>query len=283
MQFKAKLKILSPSQMQLLTPTARYISELANVIPDERQPFVGHSAFAHKAGLHADVLMKNSAIMEHMESALIGNERRVLLSELSGKSTIIQKISRYGKFSKTSGEVTRITARLKEMESKGYSYEAAEASFDLIIRRELHMYKPLFELLHYEVETFQSGGESSKTFARLRIMIGNREHAGNATAVGPVDALDKALRCAAGASYPFINAIKLIDYKVRVLNGNEAMEANVRVSIKSSDGEHEWDTVGVSGNIIEASWHALIDSLEYVFNRCKNPNDQQQRSQMLKN
>jgi 2-isopropylmalate synthase len=268
--FKINNKIFTDTQLKKLTSTSRYISECANIIPDERQPYVGLSAFAHKAGQHADVVNKNPFLMEHLESERVGNERRILISELAGKGTIARKIAKYGKFDKRSNEVSTITKILKEKENDGFEYEAAEASFDLVIRKALGKYKPLFDLLHYEVEAFQSGTEVSKTFAKIKILIQNREHAGAAVSNGPVAALDAALRSAAVISFPFINDIKLVDYKVRVLNGEKAAGAKVRVFIKSSDGVHHWETVGVSENIIEASWQALIDSYEYIFNTTVN-------------
>jgi len=264
--FKINNTVFTDENLEHLTSASRYISEAANIIPDERQPYVGLSAFAHKAGQHADVIMKESTLMEHLAADRVGNTRRILLSELAGKSTIAHKLKKFGNFTKDSPEVVAITKKLKELEGEGYEYEAAEASFDLLILKELGTYEALFQLLHYETEIFKSGGDTVKSLARLRVMVDNRIHAGNAIAGGPVGSLDGALRDAVIKRFPFIKKIKLIDYKVRVLNSNLAANAGVRVFIKSTDGENEWDTVGVSENIIEASWQALRDSFEYFYN-----------------
>ena len=267
LHFKINPHLFTDEQLKQLTSTAKYISELANIIPGDRDPYVGLSAFAHKAGQHADVIIKNPFLMEHLDSSQVGNDRRILLSELAGKSTIVHKLKKYGSFDKQSPEIKDIIKTLKEKESFGYEYEAAEASFELLVLRIIGRYRKLFELLHYEVESFQSGGgEMIKTLARVRVKISTREYAGAAVDKGPVSALDHALRDAIRLSFPFVDAIKLVDYKVRVLNGEKGVGAKVRVFIKSTDGKTEWDTVGVSENIIEASWQAVVDSLEYVFN-----------------
>lgn len=274
LHYKTDYNVFSDKQLEKMTSVSRYISESANIIPDERQPYVGLSAFAHKAGQHADVILKESKLMEHMPADKVGNTRRILLSELAGKSTVVHKLKKFGDFDKNSNQVEEVTRELKEKESLGYEYEAAEASFDLLILKKLNRYQPLFELLHYETEIFKSGFDNTKNLARIRLMIENRIATGNATADGPVGALDKALRDAVSKRYPFINKIKLIDYKVRVLNSNLAAEAGVRVFIKSTDRQHEWETVGVSQNIIEASWQALRDSIEYYFNIVMNSGHQ---------
>lgn len=266
LHYKMNQSPFTDEQVRELTNVARYAAELANIIPDERQPYIGRSAFAHKAGQHADVIIKNPELMEHMDSNLVGNERRVLLSELAGKSTIVHKMKTYGEFSKNSREVDEVTQKLKENESLGLEYEAAEASFDLVIRRVIGRYKEIFTLLHYEVESFRTGQEGIKTLARIRMMCNERIYTGYAVSKGPVGALDKAIRAAMSSKYPFLEEIKLVDYKVRVLNGEKATGASVRVFIKSSDRKSKWDTVGVSENIIEASYQALIDSYEYVYN-----------------
>lgn len=268
LQFKMGVPLLSGEQVRHLTNVSRFVCELANLPHDHRQPFTGVSAFAHKAGQHADVIIKNPVLMEHLDGALVGNERRVLLSELAGKSTLVYKLRDFGDYHKDSKEVDALTRELKERESRGYEYETAEASFELLIRRSLGIYRPMFTLLHYEVESFQGGGKDGvKTFSRVRLSIDGVEHAGHAVGSGPVGALDSALRDAVRVVHPFIDQVKLTDFKVRILDGNQAANARTRVFVKVSDGEKTWETVGVSENIIEASWEALIDGYEYFYNR----------------
>jgi 2-isopropylmalate synthase len=227
-----------------LTSLSRFVSEKANIIPDRRQPYVGESAFSHKAGQHADVISKAPHLMEHVDAALVGNERQVLLSELAGKSTMVKKLAKYGSFDKSSEVVARLLEQLKQLEEKGYEYEAAEASFDLLMRKALGIYTPLLELSNYHLENYKSGDTPAKT-------VDPRNNA-------PPDALLPL--------HPFLKKLKLTDYRVRVLNPEKATAAKVRVFITTSDGERTWDTVGVDENIIEASWQALVDSMEYAYN-----------------
>jgi len=251
--------------MQKLTELSRYLSERANILPDRRQPWVGEAAFAHKAGQHADVLQKAEGLMEHIDPSSVGNTRRILLSELAGKSTIVLKLGRFGDFTKNSPEVAELTALLKEKENLGYEYEAAEASFDLLILKVLGKYKPLFELDNYHLEAFKTWESPSKTVGRVFLQTLGKRSMGAARGLGPVGTLDKALRDALVESHPFIDELSLADYSVRVLNAKENhAEGKVRVFITTSDREgRSWDTVGVSENIIEASWEALVDSFEY--------------------
>ena len=242
------------------------MAEKANIIPEKRQPYVGEAAFSHKAGQHADVISKAPELMEHVDGALVGNERRVLLSELAGKSTMVKKMLRYGDFEKSSEVVSRLLAELKELEEKGYEYEAAEASFDLIIRRALGLYKPLLELSNYHMENYKSGDTPAKTVGRIFVRVNGNVLMGAAVGAGPVDTLNGALRDALLPLHPFLKKLKLTDYRVRVLNPEKATAARVRVFITTSDGEHTWDTVGVDENIIEASWQALVDAVEYYYN-----------------
>ncbi len=254
------------SELRHLTSLSRFVAEKANIIPDKRQPYVGEAAFSHKAGQHVDVLAKAAHLMEHVPGELVGNERRILLSELAGKSTIIQKLSRYGSFDKSSPEVAELIRRLKELEAAGYEYEAAEASFDLIIRRVLGLYTPLLVLRNYHLESFKAGDSPAKTVGRIILETAERKEVmGAAVGLGPVEALDGCLRDALLPFHPFIRRIKLVDYAVRVLNPEAATAARVRVFITSSDGERSWETVGVSENIVEASWQALVDGMEYYY------------------
>jgi len=257
-----------------LTELSRFVSEKANLIPDKRQPFVGEAAFSHKAGQHADVLQKAQALqqdgftsggmMEHMDPALVGNTRRILLSELAGKSTVALKLGKFGNFDKTSREVAELTKILKDKENAGYEYEAAEASFELLVLKVLGRYRPLFELDNYHLESYKTWDRDSQTVGRIFLTAGGKRSMGAAVGVGPVGVLDKALRNALEAAFPFVKKLVLTDFSVRVLNAGEAStDSKVRVFISWSDGLVAWDTVGVHENIIEASWQALVDSFEY--------------------
>lgn len=254
------------SELKHLTSLSRYVSEKANIIPERRQPYVGEAAFSHKAGQHADVIAKAPHLMEHIDSGLVGNERRILLSELAGKSTIVRKLKKYGDFDKHSDEVVQLVDILKTKEQEGYEYEAAEASFDILIRKLIDKYSPLLKLNNYHLESYKTWELPSKTVGRIFLNSEGNELMGAATGIGPVETLDRALRDALAPFYPFLTEITLVDYRVRVLNPQEAAAAKVRVFITSSDHERSWDTVGVSENIVEASWEALVDSMEYYYN-----------------
>ena len=257
-----------------LTVLSRFVAEKANIIPDTRQPFVGEAAFSHKAGQHADVVIKAATLMEHIDASLVGNQRRVLLSELAGKSTIVYKLSKYGGFDKKSPEVQRLIDLLKERENQGYEYEAAEASFDLLMRRVINRFTPLLNLRSWHIESFKTGTAPPKTIGKVFIEEQkiDRHHldiSGVAVGDGPVEALDRALKDALSDHYHFLNAISLVDYRVRVLNPERATGATVRVFISCSTSEPQhtvWHTVGVHDNIIEASWQALLDGYEYYYN-----------------
>ncbi|MCL2793364.1 MAG: citramalate synthase [Spirochaetaceae bacterium] len=263
---KTKYKINISSELDKMTSLSRYVYEIANIIPEKRQPYVGEAAFSHKAGQHADVINKAPELMEHTESALVGNSRYILLSELSGKSTIVNKLGKYGKFDKKSAEVQELIEVLKKKEEEGYEYETASASFDILIRKVLKQYKPIVELNSYHLESFKTGDMPSKTVGRIFITSDNKNMMGAAVSIGPVDTLDRSLRDALTPYYPFLKKINLIDYKVRILDPESAAGAKVRVFITSTDQKKEWGTVGVSENIVEASWEALIDSFDYYYN-----------------
>ena len=266
LSLKTEYKTHMSEHLEHLTSLSRFVAEKANIIPDKRQPYVGEAAFSHKGGQHADVIQKAASLMEHIDGALVGNERRIILSELAGKSTIVKKLSRYGDYEKNSGEVQYLIDILKEKERHGYEYEAAEASFDLIIRKCLGMYKPLFELANYHLESYKTGEIASKTVGRLFLNLEGKQIMGAGVGIGPVETLDRALRDALTPFVDFLGNINLIDYRVRVLNPEAASASRVRVFITSSDHERVWDTVGVSENVIEASWEAMVDSIEYYYN-----------------
>ncbi len=250
-----------------LTSLSRFVAEKANIIPDKRQPYVGTAAFSHKAGQHADVLAKADYLMEHVDSSLVGNERHILLSELAGKSTVVEKLSKYGTFNKNDAVVGKLIGLLKEKERDGYEYEAAEASFDLLVRRALARYEPILQIRNYHLESYKAYDTPSKTVGRIFMQAHDKDLMGAAVGVGPVETLDAAVRDALEPHYPFIGRISLTDYRVRVLNPERASAAKVRVFVTSTDHQgRAWDTVGVNENIVEASWEALVDSLEYYYN-----------------
>lgn len=269
-----KLPYTTNLDLSRLTELSRFVSEKANMIPDKRQPFVGDAAFGHKAGQHADVLAKAASLqvsgfthggmMEHMDPALVGNNRRILLSELAGKSSVALKLGKFGTFDKSSPEVAELTRILKEKENQGYEYEAAEASFELLVLKVLGKYRPLFELDNYHLESYKTWDRDSQTVGRIFLTAEGKRFMGAGVGIGPVGVLDKALRNALEASFPFVRDLTLTDFSVRVLNAGEAStDSIVRVFISWSDGVRTWDTVGVHENIIEASWQALVDSFEY--------------------
>lgn len=250
--------------MSMITPVARFVSEVANVIHDERQPFVGGAAFAHKAGMHADAVHKNTSAYELLDPELVGNRRVFLMSEVAGRSAVLNIIGRIdSSITKDSPETKQVLDKLKEMEFLGYQYEGAEGSFELLARKVLGCYKPFFELKEFKVIVDEPSINSVSSSAMIKIRVGDQEEITAAEGDGPVNALDFALRKALERFYPQIRKMKLMDYKVRVLDSTSATAARVRVLIESTDGKETWSTIGVSSDIIEASWIALVDSIEY--------------------
>jgi 2-isopropylmalate synthase len=242
-----------------------YVDELVNLRSDTRAPYVGHSAFAHKGGPHVNAVEKNPRTFEHIAPACVGNERHILVSELSGGSSILLKAIELGAGATTSKEEAReILGVLKALESKGYAFEAADASFRILIQKVLREHKPFFELEGFRVVVEKRGTENScLSEASIKVRVkGEIEHT-VAEGDGPVNALDGALRKALMRFYPAIAKVQLTDFRVRILDPEEATAAKTQVLIESSDGKESWGTVGVSENIIEASWEALVDSVEY--------------------
>ena len=265
LKLKLGIDCISEEGLNQLTETSRLISELANLPHDERQPYVGSSAFAHKGGMHIDAVRKNPRTFEHIDPELVGNEQRILISDQAGKSAILKKIERhYPNYDKNSPEVIALFDRLKEAENEGYQYEAADASFELLTRTLLDGYQPFFDLLGFRViiEKVKDHGIRSEATIKVMAPDGEVEHTA-ADGDGPVNALDSALRKALERFYPSLQDVHLTDYKVRVLDTQAGTAAKVRVLIEASDGREHWGTVGVSENIIQASWEALTDSLEY--------------------
>lgn len=264
LQLKSGYLCIPPENMRQLTAIARFASEIANVIHDERAPYVGRNSFAHKAGMHADAVNKNTTAYEHISPESVGNERVFLLSEVAGRSAVLNLINHIDNtLTKDSPETKLILEKLKEMEFKGYQYEGAEGSFELIIRKVLGRYESFFELKEFKVVVNEPSVTTANSSAMIKISVGDQEEITADEGDGPVNALDKALKKALVRFYPQVMDMKLTDYKVRVLDSKSATAAQVRVLIESSDAGEVWTTIGVSTDIIEASWYALIDSIEY--------------------
>lgn len=263
-----KLKIgadcVSDAQLSRLTEISRHIAEIANLPQSAHQPYVGRSAFSHKGGIHVSAVVKNPGTYEHIKPELVGNERRVTLSELSGVSNLLVKAEEYKvDLKKDSPEVKKLIVTLKKLEHEGYSFEEGEASFELLLKRTLGLIKPSFELNEFKIETDKKGGEPAIVTAHLKLKVKGKIFDSKGVGDGPVNALDSALRQILENTYPEIKTIKLTDYKVRVLNSEAGTAARVRVIIESADEKNVWNTVGVSTNVVEASWLALADSIEY--------------------
>ena len=254
--------VLPPDRLRRLTEASRYVYEVANLHPRPGQPFVGASAFAHKGGMHVHAVAKQPASYEHIDPATVGNERRILVSELSGQSTIISKTAKYA-LANDKAVMQRILATVQDMEYAGYEFEAAEASFDLLVKKAAGVYKPWFERLSYRVNIEATGAGEPVTEATVKLRVGDVVAHTASGGDGPVNALDGALRKALLPAYPRLAEMSLMDYKVRVVNSKAGTAARVRVVIESRDGAGVWGTVGVSENVIEASWLALADAIEY--------------------
>lgn len=265
LKLKLKYEVLNNIELINLTKTARYIAEICNITLTEQNPFVGNSAFAHKGGMHIDAVAKDSRSYEHIEPEAVGNKRRFLVSEVSGKSTILQEIKKVlPNISKNDDSVQKITDRLKELEYEGYQFEGAEGTIELVIRKIIGKYKPFFKLNHFKIIGEQPyGSEEFSSTAVINITVDGQNEMTAAEGEGPVNALDKAIRKALEVFYPELKQARLVDYKVRVLDSESATEAKVRVLIESTDGIDTWSTVGVSRDVIQASWIALVDSIEY--------------------
>jgi 2-isopropylmalate synthase len=260
--FKMGFGCLTNEKIKTLTEVSRFIFEIGNLNPVMNMPYVGESAFAHKAGLHVDALLKDKRTYEHIDPSLIGNERRFLISELSGKSNILAELEK-AKIAQDTKLARKILSRVQELEEEGYQFEAANASFDLLVKKILGTYKPSFELLKYYVTTERRTSGEMVNEATVKLKVGDKVQHVVGEGDGPVNALDGALRKALQNVYPAIKDVHLIDYKVRVVNAKAGTAARVRVIIESRDKTSIWGTVGVSENIIEASWLALVDSVEY--------------------
>jgi 2-isopropylmalate synthase len=267
LQLKGGHHCLTPTQLKKLAEVSQFVYELSNLEPNKRQAFVGQSAFAHKGGLHVAAVQKNPATYEHIDPALVGNSQRVLVSDLAGRSNILYKAASYGiDVASNKPAVAALLQELKDLEARGFAYEGADASFELLMKKALdgdrvRYFRPIgFRVID------EKRVEGEPPIAEATIMLegpdGQLEHTA-AQGSGPVHALDQALRKALGKFYPEIAHVRLHDYKVRVLGGAEGTAAVVRVLIESGDEHERWGTVGVSHNVIEASWQALVDSMDY--------------------
>ena len=264
LQLKMGFQVVGDEQLAALTPTAHYLDELCNLASDPDRPYVGRNAFAHKAGMHAAGIAADPSTFEHLDPALVGNERDIVASELAGKATVRTQAERAG-VELDDAAAARAVERLKEREHAGYHYEAAPASFELLLRREAGSYRPLFRLESFRVITELRAGGEVQTEATIKVELDGERYLRVAEGNGPVNALDRALRGAIADRYPHLADIELTNYKVRILDQAHGTGAVTRVLLDSTDGEREWGTIGVSENIIEASWEALVDSLEYAF------------------
>ncbi len=264
LRFKLNFESIPEEKYVRLTELSRFVSSVANMPLSDHQPFVGVSAFAHKAGIHVDAMLKESSSYEHLAPSLVGNVRRFLASEQAGKAAVIAKAAQYGLRLAGGGEQAKQIIRLvKERELEGYQYEGADASLELLMRKLLGSFKPSFELISYQVN-IERRLKLEPANASVTIRVGGQVQSTVASGNGPVNALDAALRKGLARHYPTIGKLKLIDYKVRVLGGAAGTGSRVRVVIETSDsGAQTWSTVGVHENIIEASWEALVDSVEY--------------------
>jgi len=264
LELKEGRKLLPGGRLAALTSTAHAIAELANLPPDGRQPYVGASAFATKAGLHASAIARRPDAYSHVDPGTVGNRMQVLVSELAGRSNVLAKASELGLDLEADAELgARVLDRVKELEHHGYAFEAADASFELLVRREAGRLEDLFELEGYRVivERRPDGSDLSEATVRLRVK-GERVMAAG-EGVGPVHALDQGLRRALEDRFPELESIRLVDFKVRILDGRAGTKAVTRVLITSADDEGEWTTVGVSDDIVTASYQALVDGIQY--------------------
>ena len=256
LELKMGRSCLGRERLQRLTEVSHLIDELCNVTPNVNQPYVGANAFAHKGGMHVAGINRDARTFEHIDPADVGADRRVLVSELSGRGTVQARADVDGE------TAARVVERVKELENRGYQFEAADGSFDLLIRKETGEYEPLFRLESWRAIVEKRADGRVETEATIKIWVDGERYVRTAEGNGPVNALDKALRDAIGERYPHLREIQLVNFKVRILDENKGTGAVTRVLLDASDGSDTWGAIGVSENIIESSWEALVDSLE---------------------
>ncbi|HID79151.1 MAG TPA: citramalate synthase [Aquifex aeolicus] len=264
LQLKMGYRVIPPENLKKLKQLANFVAELANIPLPKNMPYVGDSAFTHKAGVHASAVLKNPETYEHINPELVGNRRKITVSDMAGKSNLIAKLREYGITDPNPVEVRRLVEKIKELEKEGYHFEAAEASLELLVKRHFGLVREYFHFDAYRILIAKRKGDSSPVSeATVRVSLDQFEEHTASLGNGPVNALDRALRKALKEFYPSISEVKLIDYKVRIVNETAGTEAKVRVLIEFTDGKKKWATVGVHENIIEASWKALTDGIVY--------------------
>jgi 2-isopropylmalate synthase len=263
LQLKMGRRVLADEQLARLTEVAHFVDEILNRPPNRSQPYVGRDAFAHKGGMHVAGVRADSATFEHVDPALVGNSRELLVSELAGRHTVAERASAAG-LELDDNAAQRVIDRVKLLEHGGYQFEAADGSFDLLLRRESGDYEPLFRLESWRVIVEQRADGQVETEATIKIWVDGERYMRTAEGNGPVNALDAALRAAIGEIHPHLKDIELVNYKVRILDEHHGTGATTRVLIDASDGRDVWGSIGVNENIIAASWEALVDSLAYA-------------------
>jgi 2-isopropylmalate synthase len=261
LQLKLGLRCVTDAQLASLTAGAHFFDELLNLVPDPDQPYVGRNAFAHKGGMHVAGVTADPATFEHVAPEVVGNRRELLVSELSGKGTVHARARDAG-LELDEDQASRVVARVKELEHRGYHFEAADGSFELLLRKETGEYEPLFTLEHWRVIVEMGHMGHVETEATIKLWVGGERYVRTAEGNGPVNALDRALRDAIGELYPHLADIQLENFKVRLIDEHAGTASVTRVLIDATDGDAVWGSIGVSENVIEASWQALVDSLE---------------------
>ncbi|MFH1350787.1 MAG: citramalate synthase [Pseudomonadota bacterium] len=268
LQLKMGYQCVEPEKAKQLTELSRFVSEVANIPPFNQRPFVGKSAFAHKGGIHVSAILKNPMAYEHIDPGMVGNRRRVLVSDLAGKSNIIYKSQEMGLELGGNGyDSQKIVEEIKRLEDQGYQFDAAEGSLELLIKKITGQFKEPFALESFRVTIEKDRSGPSTAHATVKISVGNDHEITAAEGDGPVSALDNALRKALNKFFPQIQEMGLVDFKVRVIDGGKGTAAKVRVQIESRDSREIWSTIGVSENIIEASWQALVESVQYKLSK----------------
>jgi 2-isopropylmalate synthase len=265
LKIKMRRECISDQALTNLKKLSRFVSETANLVPVNSRPFVGKSAFAHKGGIHVNAIMKEPMAYEHIDPQLVGNNRRVLASDLAGKSTVAYKARELGVDLGLNGfDGRKIVEQIKQLEMEGYQYDVADGSLKILLQKYTEQFHPFFDLRSFRVTIEKDQDLPCVAHATIKIIVDGQEEITAAEGKGPVSALDNALRKALEKFFPFIDLMRLVDFKVRVMDGREGTEAKVRVFIASRDNEEIWNTIGVSTDIIEASWHALEDSFHYM-------------------
>jgi 2-isopropylmalate synthase len=268
LELKLGKRCLPEGHLQTLFEVAHFVAEVANLAPDEHLPYVGKSAFAHKGGIHVAAMRRTAMSYQHIVPELVGNHQRVVVSELSGRGNLLSKAEEYGL---AAGDVGLVLNEIKSLEAKGFSFEAAEASVAMMMKRAEKDYRPPFELMDFLVNVEHRTGRGIFAEAMVKVKVDGEVLHTAAEGDGPVDALDHALRKALVARYPYVNELRLVDYKVRILDGSNGTAATTRVLVDTQRGTKRWSTVGASTNIIEASWRALVDAVEYGLTVAQEP------------